>query len=55
MARRTLICFIMVIFLAVAVSGCGTEQANVSLSIWTSADEQEIMKEMIESFQEHYE
>jgi arabinogalactan oligomer/maltooligosaccharide transport system substrate-binding protein len=45
----------MVIFLAVAVSGCGTEQANVSLSIWTSADEQEIMKEMIESFQEHYE
>ncbi len=55
MARRTLICFIMVIFLAVAVSGCGAEQANVSLSIWTSADEQEIMKEMIESFQEHYE
>lgn len=55
MARRTLICFIMVIFLAVAVSGCGAERANVSLSIWTSADEQEIMKEMIESFQEHYE
>ena len=55
MARRTLICFMMVIFLAIAVSGCGTEQANVSLSIWTSADEQEIMKEMIESFQEQYE
>ena len=55
MARRTLICFIMVIFLAIAVSGCGAERANVSLSIWTSADEQEIMKEMIESFQEHYE
>lgn len=55
MARRILICFIMVIFLAIAVSGCGAERANVSLSIWTSADEQEIMKEMIESFQEHYE
>lgn len=54
MARRTLIFFTMVIFLAIAAGGCGTEQANVSLSIWTSADEQEIMKEMIESFKEHY-
>lgn len=54
MAKRTLIFFIIAIFLAVAAAGCGTEQADVSLSIWTSADEQEIMKEMIESFKEKY-
>lgn len=55
MAKRTLIFFIMFIFVVIAASGCGKERPDVSLSIWTSADEQEIMKEMIAAFQEQYE
>ena len=54
MAKRTLIFFIMFIFVVIAASGCGKERPDVSLSIWTSAEEKEIMTDMIEAFKEEY-
>lgn len=54
MTKRTFLLFI-VISLAIACGGCGKESPKISLSIWTSAEEQEIMKEMIEKFKEKYE
>lgn len=54
MAKRTLIFFIMFIFVVIAASGCGKERPDVSLSIWTSAEEKEIMTDFIEAFKEEY-
>lgn len=54
MTKRMLVLFMMTLFLATACVGCGKEKPNISLSIWTSAEEQEIMKEMIEAFKEQY-
>ena len=48
MTKRTLVFLIMVISLTMTCGGCGKERPQVSLSIWTSAEEHEIMKEMIE-------
>ncbi len=54
MTKRTLVFLIMVISLTMTCGGCGKERPQVSLSIWTSAEEHEIMKEMIEKFKEKY-
>lgn len=54
MSKRNLILFMMTLFLALACGGCGKEKPKISLSIWTSAEEQEIMQEMIEAFKEQY-
>lgn len=53
MTKRTFL-LLIVISLAMASSGCGKERPKISLSIWTSAEEQEIMKEMIETFKEKH-
>ncbi len=54
MTKRFPIVLFMTFLLAMACSGCGKEQPKVSLSIWTSAGEQEVMKKMIEAFKEKY-
>lgn len=45
---------IIAAFFALALNGCGKEKPTVSLSIWTSAEEKEIMGEMIEAFKENH-
>ena len=39
---------------AIISGGCGKELPQVSISIWTSAGEQEVMKDMIDQFKEKY-
>lgn len=53
MTKRTFL-LLLVISLAMASGGCGKERPTINLSIWTSAEEKEIMKEMIETFKEKH-
>lgn len=53
MTKRTFL-LLLVISLAMASGGCGKERPIINLSIWTSAEEKEIMKEMIETFKEKH-
>lgn len=54
MTKRILIFFMITLILVAACSGCGTEKPVINLSIWTSAEEQEIMQEMIDAFKKQY-
>lgn len=54
MIKRICIFITMLVLLTTLSTGCQKDVPTVSLSIWTSAGEQEVMKEMIEAFKKKY-
>ncbi len=54
MIKRFRIFAAFAILLTTLSTGCQKETPTVSLSIWTSAGEQEVMEEMIEAFKKKY-
>ena len=54
MIKRFRIFAAFAILLTTLSTGCQKETPTVSLSIWTSSGEQEVMEEMIEAFKKKY-
>lgn len=52
--KKMAICIVMCMLSISLLSGCGKKKENVTLSVWGAEEDQEMLREMADAFQEKY-
>ena len=47
-------CIVICMLMTSLFSGCGKEKENVTLSVWGAEEDQEMLNEMVDAFEEKY-
>ena len=47
-------CIVICMLMTSFFSGCGKEKENVTLSVWGAEEDQEMLNEMVDAFEEKY-
>ena len=52
--KKTAMCIAICMLMISLFSGCGKEKENVTLSVWGAEEDQEMLSEMVDAFEEKY-
>lgn len=52
--KRMAMCIAICMLMISLLSGCGKEKENVTLSVWGAEEDQEMLREMVDAFEEKY-
>lgn len=52
--KKMAMCIVICMLMTSLFSGCGKEKENVTLSVWGAEEDQEMLNEMVDAFEEKY-
>ena len=52
--KKKVMCIAICVLITSLFSGCGKKKENVTLSVWGSEEDQEMLREMVDAFEEKY-